>query len=130
LPAYRRQAGEGGPKGRMRGNMKNLILLAKKLRKTQTPEEIKLWKYLRSRRFQNYKFRRQFPIDKYIVDFVCLSKRLIIELDGGHQNQNTNDITRSQYLKSQKFKILRFWNSEINQNFESVLDKVYQAIEQ
>ena len=111
----------------MRSN--NLLKISRKLRKTQTPEEIKLWKYLRSKRFQNFKFRRQFPIDKYIVDFVCLSKRLIIELDGGHHNQNANDIVRTQYLKNQNFKVIRFWNSEINRNFEFVLEKIYQEVQ-
>ena len=108
---------------------KNLTKISRKLRKTQPPEEIKLWKYLRSRRFQNFKFRRQFPIDKYIADFICLSKRLIIELDGGHHNQNANDVVRTQYLKNQNFNIIRFWNSEINTNFEAVLDKIYQAVQ-
>lgn len=105
-----------------------LTAIARKLRTTQTPEEIKLWRYLRSRRFQNYKFRRQFPIDKYVADFICLSKRLIIELDGGQHNQNADDVVRDKYLHDQGLVILRFWNNDINQNPESVLEKIYQAL--
>ncbi len=107
---------------------KELIPIARKLRKKQTPEEAKLWYFLRSRRFQNYKFRRQFPIGQYVVDFICLSKRLIIELDGGQHNQSAEDVIRDKYLNCQNFTILRFWNNDVNQNLESVLDKIYTEL--
>lgn len=106
-----------------------LIKIAKKLRKISTPEEKILWYHLRGKRFQNFKFRRQFPVDPYIVDFICLSKRLVIELDGGQHNQANSDIPRTEYIQSQNFRILRFWNSDINQNLESVLDKIYQELQ-
>lgn len=107
---------------------KNLITIARRLRKTMTPEENILWYHLRSNRFAGFKFRRQFLIDKYIVDFVCLEKRLIIELDGGQHNQSSNDAIRDAYLHNQNFTILRFWNNEINENLRSVLEKVYQQL--
>jgi very-short-patch-repair endonuclease len=107
-----------------------LTQLARNLRKDQTPEEVKLWYFLRRKRFQKYKLRRQFPIEKYIVDFICLAKRLIIELDGGQHNQSKHDIVRDKYLTDQDFRILRFWNNDVNQNLESVLDKIYLTLQQ
>lgn len=107
---------------------KTLIPIARKLRKQKTPEEAKLWQLLRSRRFLGYKFRRQFPVDKYVADFVCLSKRLIIELDGGQHNKNPNDATRDEYLQKQGFRILRIWNNDLNINKESVLDKIFYTL--
>lgn len=107
---------------------KTFIPIARKLRKQQTPEESKLWQLLRSRRFQNFKFRRQFPIDQYVADFVCLSKRLIIKLDGGQHNQNSDDIIRDEYLQKQGFGILRIWNNDFKYNKESVLDKIFNTL--
>lgn len=105
------------------------IKLAKNLRKNQTPEEAKLWMLLRNRRFSKFKFRRQFPIDGYIVDFCCLSKRLIIELDGGQHNQNPADKDRDEYLEKQGFRVLRIWNNELNQSEEAVLEKIFQTLQ-
>lgn len=107
---------------------KNLTQIARKLRKQMTPEEHILWYHLRSKRFSNYKFRRQFPIDKYVVDFICLTKRLIVEADGGQHNQSADDAERDKYLSGQNFRILRFWNNDINQNLESVLQKIYNGL--
>lgn len=108
----------------------NLIPVARKLRKQQTPEETKLWQELRSRRFIGNKFRRQFPIGHYVVDFICFNKNLVIELDGSQHNQNPKDIIRDTYIKGQGFKVLRFWNNDINQNFSSVLEKIYIALQE
>jgi len=108
---------------------KNLIQIARKLRKQMTPEEHILWYHLRSKRFSSYKFRRQFPIDKYVVDFICLAKRLIVEADGGQHNQSADDIERDKYLRGQNFTILRFWNNDINQNLEAVLQKIYNELQ-
>lgn len=107
---------------------KNLTPIARKLRKQMTPEEHVLWYHLRSHRFIGYKFRRQFPIDRYVADFICLAKRLIIEVDGGQHNQSARDATRDKYLRDQRFTILRFWNNDINQNPEAVLQKIYQEL--
>ncbi|MFA6410441.1 MAG: endonuclease domain-containing protein [Candidatus Buchananbacteria bacterium] len=108
--------------------MKNrLVKLARILRKNQTPYESKLWCLLRDKRLEGLKFRRQYPIGIYIVDFCCFEKKLIIELDGGHHNQNEqikNDQKRDQYLINQGYKILRFWNNDLDNNIEGVIEKI------
>ena len=109
-------------------SMKNrLVKLARILRKNQTPYESKLWCLLRDKRLEGLKFRRQYPIGIYIVDFCCFEKKLIIELDGGHHNQNEqikNDQKRDQYLINQGYKILRFWNNDLDNNIEGVIEKI------
>ncbi|OGE77951.1 MAG: hypothetical protein A2751_02820 [Candidatus Doudnabacteria bacterium RIFCSPHIGHO2_01_FULL_46_14] len=109
-----------------------LTAAARSLRRAQTPWEIKIWRLLRDKQFFNYKFRRQFPIDKYIVDFCCLGKRLIIELDGSQHNEPKEiekDRERSEYLEKQGFKILRIWNPEIDNNLEGVGQKILEMLE-
>ena len=107
--------------------MNKYNLLARNLRKTQTTQEQKLWNLLRNRQLLGCKFKRQYPIGNYIVDFVCREKKLVIELDGGQHNivENINyDIERSKYLNIRGFKIIRFWNTEIDENIEGVVDKI------
>ena len=108
-------------------NMDKLNKLAKELRKNMTPQESKLWQLLRHKRFKNLAFRRQQPIGKYIVDFICREKWLIIEIDGGQHNEQNNiayDIERTKYLETIGFKVLRFWNNEIDNNINDVLDEI------
>ena len=94
-----------------------------------TEFEQKLWKNLRDRRFCNIKFRRQVPIGNYIVDFVCFDKRVIIELDGsGHFEKIEYDEKRNKFFEEQGYKVLRFWNSDLNNNFNGVLDAIYKAV--
>ena len=81
----------------------------KQLRRNQTEAELRLWQQLRDRRFQHYKFRRQQILQGYIVDFVCLEKKLIIELDGGqHTEQVEYDMKRLQYLRKMDFEYCVF----------------------
>ena len=104
---------------------------ARNLRKNATPQEIKLWTLLRNRNFQGLKFTRQYPIGNYIADFACRSKKLIIELDGGQHNEDENieyDKERTQYLENNGYKVVRFWNNEIDQNLEGVYDKLLKVI--
>ena len=102
---------------------------ARELRKNMTPAEKKLWEALRGRRFRNHKFRRQVPINRFIVDFLCLQHMLIIEVDGEvHVEQKEHDEEREQFLRERNFKILRFQNEEIEQNLDAVLDHIEQAI--
>ena len=104
---------------------------SKKLRKNMTDAENILWYYLKNKQLGNFKFRRQEAIDNYIVDFVCYEKKLIIELDGGHHNQEIqteNDKLRENHLQNQGFKILRFWNNEIFNNIESVLNVILETL--
>jgi very-short-patch-repair endonuclease len=75
-----------------------------------------------------FKFRRQQPIDNFIVDFVCFEKRLVVEIDGGHHSEQTaRDAKRDQYLKKQGFTVLRFWNNEILREIEAVKEKIISA---
>lgn len=100
-----------------------LIPLARKLRKKMTDAEFKLWCHIRNNQL-GVKFRRQFTIDDYIVDFCCLESRLVIEIDGGQHADSQTDISKDEYLRSQGFKMLRFWNTEVLQNVEGVLEVI------
>ena len=109
--------------------MNNNLELSRKLRRNQTPQEQKLWNILRNNNFHNLKFKRQYPIGNFIVDFICIEKRIIIEIDGGQHNEPKNiinDNIRTQYFESRKFKVIRFWNNDIDNNF----DGVYKALEE
>ena len=97
--------------------------IAKYLRSHQTDAEQRLWYHLRAHRFMDLKFKRQLPIGRYIVDFVCLEYRLIIEADGG-QHGDEADSLRNAWLKTQGFTILRFWNHDILQQTEAVLERI------
>jgi type I restriction enzyme S subunit len=104
---------------------------AHELRRNQTPHEQALWQQLRGKRFAGCKFRRQQPLGPYIVDFVCFDKRLIIELDGSqHTDQQDYDAARDGWLRSQGFRVLRFWNNQWQAQPESVLDAIYVALQQ
>ena len=108
----------------------NLTTLSKFLPKSQTPWESKLWSYLRGKRFYDFKFKRQVPIGKYIVDFCCDKKKLAIELDGGHhsdQHVSALDKEKEAYLLKERYTVLRFWNNEVDDNLEGVLEKIYQV---
>ena len=100
---------------------------AKNLRKNLTPQERTLWNKLRNRQINNLKFKRQAPIGDYIVDFLCLEKMLVVEVDGGQHNQTKNiqyDQKRTEYLNNRGFKVLRFWNNDIDNNIEGVIEKI------
>jgi adenine-specific DNA-methyltransferase len=108
-------------------NMK--ITKARLLREKSTPAEQKLWQYLRNKRFKSLKFRRQYPVGPYILDFVCLSQKLIIELDGSqHLEQILYDTERTQYLEHFGFHVLRFWNHEVFHQFPSVLLRISNKV--
>jgi len=101
-----------------------LLSFARNLRSNQTDAEKSMWSLLRRKQL-GFKFKRQQPIDPYIVDFVCFEKKLVIEIDGG-QHSLEKDQTRTDFLQQNNFQVLRFWNDEILRNKESV----YQVIEQ
>ena len=106
---------------------------ARGLRKNLTPAERKLWQHIRLRQLSGHKFRRQQPIEPYIVDSVCLEKRLAIEVDGGHHSgeaQEANDRERLAWLESQGFRVIRFWNNEIINNIEGVVAIIMNALEE
>jgi very-short-patch-repair endonuclease len=102
---------------------------AKALRKDFTDTERLLWKYLRAKQMEGYKFRRQEPIGSYIVDFVCQEKRIIIELDGGqHSVERERDNKRDNWLEEQGYKVLRFWNNEVLTNTEGILEVIKDCL--
>ena len=108
-----------------RSNAKTLHK-AGELRKELTPAERKLWSVLRGNKLNGVKFRRQHAIGNYIVDFVSIKKKLIIELDGSqHLEQDEYDTERTKYLESQGYRVVRFWNHQM----EKEMDGVIRAIE-
>ncbi len=102
---------------------------AKSLRIQATDAEKLLWNKIRSRQIEGCKFRRQQLIGSYIVDFVCFDRRFIIELDGGqHAVRKERDIQRDNWLKEEGFEIIRFWNNEVFQNLEGVLETIRRRL--
>jgi very-short-patch-repair endonuclease len=100
-----------------------VITLGKALRKRPTDAEQLLWMHLRMKQMEGLKFRRQHPIENYIVDFVCFENRIIIEVDGGqHAVESNKDGKRDSCLQQFGFKVLRFWNNEVLQNINGVLE--------
>ena len=111
--------------------MEKLYNIARALRKNQTPQEKKLWNILKNRQFENLKFKRQVPFGKYIADFFCESQKLIIEIDGGQHNENENiikDIERTKYFEKEDYRVIRFWNNEIDNNLDGVYIKLKSVI--
>ena len=102
---------------------------AQELRRCQTDAEGLLWQVLRRRGLAGYRFRRQQPIGPYIGDFVCMSERLVVELDGGHHaEKRERDLDRDAYLRRQGFRVLRFWNREVFEDCSAVADTIYLAL--
>jgi very-short-patch-repair endonuclease len=99
-------------------------LISRKLRNNSTEAEKKLWYFLRSYRKQGIKFRRQQPIGFYYPDFVCLEKKLVVELDGGQHFQSKSDKIRDAWFKKEGFTVLRFWDNEVFENIEAVVEKI------
>jgi very-short-patch-repair endonuclease len=96
---------------------------ARTMRGAPTDVELRLWRLLRDRRLNGIKFRRQVPVGPYIVDFLCVGAKLIVEADGFQHAESSRDTIRDAYLVSQGWKVLRFWNNEVFLNREGVLDQ-------
>ncbi|MFZ0887420.1 MAG: endonuclease domain-containing protein [Candidatus Binataceae bacterium] len=104
---------------------------AHRLRRNQTDAERKMWALLRDRRLCGVKFRRQRPIGSFIVDFCCLERKLIIELDGGQHGEPSQaqaDARRSRFLRAGGYRVLRFWDSDALNDPHSVLELIVQAL--
>ncbi|HET9418817.1 MAG TPA: DUF559 domain-containing protein [Chthoniobacterales bacterium] len=102
------------------------------LRKSATDCERILWRRLRNRNFAGYKFRRQHPIDRYLLDFYCPAVKLAIELDGsghGYRLRESRDLAREQFLARQGIAVVRFWNHQIREELDSVLQAIWLALE-
>ena len=107
----------------------DLTKKAKDLRKNATDAERFLWKHLRLRQVEGLKFRRQEPIGKYIVDFVCFEKAVVVEVDSGQHSEEV-DSDRDGWLRSQGFNVLRFWNHEVLTKIEGVLEMILRNCSQ
>jgi very-short-patch-repair endonuclease len=102
---------------------------AKQLRSHQTDAEARLWFHLRGHRFMGLKFKRQKPMGRYILDFICHAPKLVIEVDGGqHAEQAAADRERDAWLEVQGFRVLRFWNNQVLAETDAVLEAIRLAV--
>ena len=104
---------------------------AKILRKNMTPQELKLWQILRNNSFYGLKFKRQVPIGNYVVDFICEIENLIIEIDGGQHNFDERaeyDKQRTEFLENLGYKVIRFWNNDVDENILGVCEVIKQCL--
>jgi very-short-patch-repair endonuclease len=102
---------------------------ARQLRRNQTDAERKLWARLRSRELCGFRFRRQYPIGPFITDFCCFEQRLVVELDGGqHAEQTEADQRRADLLTRHGYRVFRFWDNEVMQNIDGVLQRIAEAL--
>jgi len=105
-----------------------LTKVARSLRKRSTDAERLLWRHLRARQLDGLKFRRQEPIGKYIVDFVCFERRVIVEVDGGgHATEKGKDSKRDGWFRERGFKVLRFWNTDVIGNTDAVIAAIGES---
>jgi len=118
--------GRSGGGGRVvRAHKRELTRLSRQLRRNSTEAEKAIWQRLRNRQLAGFKFRRQQPIGPYIVDFVNFERMFVIELDGGqHAVAREKDLERDHWLQTQGFEVLRYWNNEVLENLEGVLEAI------
>ncbi|MEJ0070334.1 MAG: DUF559 domain-containing protein [Pseudomonadota bacterium] len=98
------------------------------LRDNQTDAELRLWRHLRRRQINGWRFRRQHPIPPYIVDFACIEAKLIVEADGGQHAESTTDPIRDQRLRDLGWRILRFWNLDILRGTAGIIETIAAAL--
>jgi very-short-patch-repair endonuclease len=104
---------------------------ARALRKRLTPQEVKVWIKLRELKSFGFRFRRQVPIGPYIVDFASLSNRIVVEIDGGQHGMPESicsDRERDQFLQSRGFRVLRYWNSDVDRNLTGVVEDILRCL--
>ncbi len=105
---------------------------ARGLRRNETAAEKRIWSRLRAHRFLGFKFRRQYPIGRYLVDFVCLSAHLVIEIDGdshGDDRAGALDAARTAWLETQGFRVVPFWNHDVIEGTDDVMESIFYALE-
>jgi len=100
--------------------------LARKLRSTLTDAESRLWLRLRRRQLDGFRFRRQQPIGRYVVDFFCPDAKLIVEVDGGQHAADTG--ARTRWLEGRGYRVVRFWNNDVLGNTDGVVEKIREAL--
>ena len=101
---------------------------AQQLRNGATPAERLLWRHLSRRQLDGWKFSRQMPVGPFICDFLCRELSLVVEVDGGQHCENSGDLARTAYLEAQGFRVIRFWNNEVLQDVEGVLQSIGLAL--
>ncbi|GIK84871.1 MAG: hypothetical protein BroJett026_03520 [Betaproteobacteria bacterium] len=104
------------------------LTFARQMRANASDAERVLWRHLRACRFDGHKFKRQQAIGPYIVDFVCFSSRLIVEVDGGQHLESSSDVRRDAWLRAQGFKVLRLWNNDVLKRTESALEEILRQL--
>jgi very-short-patch-repair endonuclease len=103
---------------------------AKKLRARATDAERHLWSRLRGRQLDGYKFRRQHPVGRYIVDFLCVEAALAVEVDGGqHQRREDVDLARTRFLQARGLEVIRFWNHDALKHTDEVLEVIRSRLQ-
>ena len=115
-------------RSRMRGADKIRTGLARRLRRDSTSAELRLWNRLCSRSINGHKFVRQQPLGRFVVDFLCREKRLVVEVDGGQHDESDRDRARDQWLREHNYRILRFWNNDVMSNMDGVLETIANAM--
>ncbi|AJY47711.1 endonuclease domain-containing protein [Martelella endophytica] len=103
---------------------------ARALRRNETDAEKVLWRELRNRNLNGFKFTRQYPIGPFIADFACREKTLVIELDGAQHADNMRDMERTRYINSAGFSVIRFWNEEVLREREDTLETIVAILEE
>lgn len=122
-------AGEGGARAEgVGGRGGRLLPHARRMRRNPTEAESRLWKILRGKRLDGFKFKRQQPLGGYIVDFVNFECRVIIEADGSQHAESVQDEVRDSWLSDQGFRVLRFWNSDILARSDEVANAILHAL--
>jgi very-short-patch-repair endonuclease len=112
-----------------RRNLPPTVKRAKRLRSEMTEAEKKLWFRIRLKQIGGHYFRRQVSIGDYAVDFACLTKKLVIEVDGGqHDWRREEDEARTRYLEARGYRVIRFWNNEVFENIDGVLHVIARAV--
>ncbi|MGA2089316.1 MAG: DUF559 domain-containing protein [Stellaceae bacterium] len=105
-------------------------ILARRLRQTPTEAESRLWMRLRRKQLDGFRFRRQQPMGRYIVDFFCPEARLIIEIDGGqHMDRKKADAVRTSWLEEKGYRVIRFWNNDVLANTDGVLLRIRDLLQ-
>ena len=105
-----------------------LTAIARKLRRGQTEAEQVVWGKLRNRVLLDARFRRQEPLGPYVADFVCLEKKLVVEVDGA-QHTEESDAKRTRWLQDNGFRVVRFWDNEVFSNMDGVLERIIEELE-
>jgi very-short-patch-repair endonuclease len=110
--------------GRGEGVHRPTTIKARHLRKNQTEAEKLLWRTVRDRQLNGFKFKRQYPLWNYVADFICSELFLVVEVDGGQHCENKKDEIRTKFLQSKGYEVVRFWNNEVLGNIEGVVQSL------